>query len=46
VPIVLADAMQAGKIKPGALVFMMAFGVGLSWAATVIRWPESAGSPL
>lgn len=40
-PIVLADALNAGKIKPGSLIFMMVFGVGLSWAATVVRWPES-----
>ena len=40
VPIVLADAWRAGKIRPGMLVLMIGFGVGLSWAATVVRWPE------
>jgi len=41
VPIVLADAWRAGKIRPGDLVLMIGFGVGLSWAATVVRWPEN-----
>jgi 3-oxoacyl-[acyl-carrier-protein] synthase-3 len=40
-PILLNEAQHAGKIKPGALVLMMVFGVGLSWAATVIRWPDA-----
>ncbi len=42
VPLVLADAWRAGKLKPGAKVLAIGFGVGLSWAATVIRWPENA----
>jgi 3-oxoacyl-[acyl-carrier-protein] synthase-3 len=39
-PGVLSDAIRLGKVKPGALVLMIVFGVGLSWAATVVRWPE------
>jgi len=42
VPIVLYEAWRAGKIRPGALVLMIGFGVGLSWAATVVRWPDNA----
>ena len=41
VPVVLTDAWRTGKIRPGALVLMIGFGVGLSWAATVVRWPEN-----
>jgi len=41
-PSVLADAIAAGKVKPGAVVLMVVFGVGLSWAATVVRWPEKS----
>ena len=41
VPVVLTEAWRAGKVKPGALVVLMGFGVGLSWAATAIRWPEA-----
>ncbi len=39
-PILLTEASRAGKLKPGSLVLMIVFGVGLSWAATVIRWSE------
>jgi 3-oxoacyl-[acyl-carrier-protein] synthase-3 len=41
-PLLLADALHAGKVKPGANVLAIGFGVGLSWAATVIRWPDNA----
>jgi 3-oxoacyl-[acyl-carrier-protein] synthase-3 len=42
IPLLLADALRAGKVKPGANVLAIGFGVGLSWAATVIRWPQNA----
>jgi 3-oxoacyl-[acyl-carrier-protein] synthase III len=42
IPLLLADAWRARKVKPGAIVLAIGFGVGLSWAATVIRWPENA----
>lgn len=46
VPIVLREAWRAGKVVPGKLVMLISFGVGLSWAATVIRWPAgSAPAP-
>ena len=41
-PILLKEAGRAGKLKPGALVLMIVFGVGLSWAATVMRWADGA----
>lgn len=40
-PGVLCDALRVGKVKPGSLVVMVVFGVGLSWAATAVRWPEA-----
>jgi 3-oxoacyl-[acyl-carrier-protein] synthase-3 len=42
IPLLLADAWRAGKVRPGANVLAIGFGVGLSWAATVIRWPDNA----
>jgi 3-oxoacyl-[acyl-carrier-protein] synthase-3 len=42
IPLLLADAWRAGKVKPGATVLAIGFGVGLSWAATVIRWSDNA----
>jgi 3-oxoacyl-[acyl-carrier-protein] synthase-3 len=41
-PTVLTEAWRAGKVKPGARILMMVFGVGLSWGATVMTWPENA----
>jgi 3-oxoacyl-[acyl-carrier-protein] synthase III len=41
-PTVLTDAIRAGKVKPGSRVLMIVFGVGLSWGATVMTWPEAA----
>lgn len=42
VPVVLREAWRAGKVGPGKIILLMGFGVGLSWAATVIRWPDNA----
>jgi 3-oxoacyl-[acyl-carrier-protein] synthase-3 len=40
VPMALADAAAAGRIRPGDLVVLTAFGGGVTWASTVIRWGE------
>ena len=42
IPLLLADALRAGKVKTGDNVLAIGFGVGLSWGATVIRWPDNA----
>jgi len=46
VGIALTDAWLKGRVKPGMRVVLSAFGVGLSWAATVIRWPDHALGPV
>lgn len=38
IPIALDEAWQEGKIKPGSLVVLTAFGSGYTWASAVIRW--------
>ncbi|HTL12753.1 MAG TPA: beta-ketoacyl-ACP synthase III [Bdellovibrionota bacterium] len=38
IPIGLAEAEAAGKLKPGMLVMSAAFGSGFTWASTLIRW--------
>lgn len=38
VPLALDEAASDGRIKPGDLVLMVAFGAGLSWGATLVRW--------
>lgn len=40
VPIALCDALEQGRIKPGALLLTAAFGAGLTWGAGVIRWGD------
>lgn len=40
VPIALCDALEQGRIQPGALLLTAAFGAGLTWGAGVIRWGE------
>jgi 3-oxoacyl-[acyl-carrier-protein] synthase-3 len=38
IPIALSRAIRADRIRPGMLVVMIGFGVGLSWAGAIVRW--------
>ena len=38
VPICLAEAADSGAFQPGMNLVLVAFGAGLSWAATLVRW--------
>jgi 3-oxoacyl-[acyl-carrier-protein] synthase-3 len=38
IPIALDEAIEAGKIKDGTTVMMVAFGAGFTWASMVIRF--------
>ena len=38
IPLALDEAVQSGRLKKGHLVCMVAFGGGLSWGATLLRW--------
>jgi len=38
VAIALDEANKSGAIKPGDIVLLVAFGAGLTWASTIIRW--------
>ena len=46
IPVALCEAIEAGRVKPNDAVAMVAFGAGLAWGATVVRWtsplPHSA----
>ncbi len=43
VPLALAEALDSGRVQPGDTVVMVAFGAGLTYAATVWQWqPETA----
>ena len=38
IPIALDEAVAAGRVRPGALVCLAAFGAGFTWAAALMRW--------
>jgi 3-oxoacyl-[acyl-carrier-protein] synthase-3 len=38
IPILFAQAVKDGKIKPGDVVAVAGFGAGLTWASMIIRW--------
>lgn len=40
VPIAMKRALGTGQIKPGGLLLLVGFGVGLSWGATLVRLPN------
>ncbi|HLA77871.1 MAG TPA: 3-oxoacyl-[acyl-carrier-protein] synthase III C-terminal domain-containing protein [Vicinamibacteria bacterium] len=37
IPLLWDECARAGRIKPGDLVLMVAFGAGMNWGATLIR---------
>jgi 3-oxoacyl-[acyl-carrier-protein] synthase-3 len=42
-PVALATAEQDGRLKPGALVHLGAFGAGFTWGGGVIQWGGREG---
>jgi 3-oxoacyl-[acyl-carrier-protein] synthase-3 len=38
IPIALDEAVRSGRISSGDIVLMTAFGAGLTWGASVLRW--------
>jgi 3-oxoacyl-[acyl-carrier-protein] synthase-3 len=40
IPLLLAETAAKGHLQPGDRVLLSAFGAGLSWGSTVLRWPE------
>jgi len=40
VPVALCDALEEGRVRPGALLLMPGFGGGLSFCAHAVRWGE------
>jgi 3-oxoacyl-[acyl-carrier-protein] synthase-3 len=40
VPVALVEAIEEGRVAPGAHLLLPAFGAGLSWCAHVVRWGE------
>jgi 3-oxoacyl-[acyl-carrier-protein] synthase-3 len=40
IPLLLAQAAAEGELKAGHRLLLTAFGAGLTWGATALRWPE------
>lgn len=38
IPLALDEAVRAGRVRPGDVILMEAFGAGLTWASAVMRW--------
>ena len=38
IPLALDEAVRVGRVKPGSLILMAAFGSGLTWASAVVKW--------
>lgn len=44
IPIALHRASRKGRISSGSLLMLVGFGVGYSWSATLVRWPDTVRS--
>lgn len=40
VPVALTEALAEGRVKPGSLILMPAFGAGFSYCAHLVRWAD------
>jgi 3-oxoacyl-[acyl-carrier-protein] synthase-3 len=40
VPVALVEALETGRVRPGAWLLLPAFGAGLTWCAHLVRWGE------
>jgi 3-oxoacyl-[acyl-carrier-protein] synthase-3 len=38
IPMALAEARDAGRLRPGDMLLLVAFGGGLTWGSTVVRY--------
>jgi 3-oxoacyl-[acyl-carrier-protein] synthase-3 len=41
IPLVLAEAADAGRLEEGDLVLLSGFGAGLTWGSALLRWGRS-----
>ena len=38
IPIALDEAVRSGRVQPGMVVLLVAFGGGFTWASLAVRW--------
>jgi 3-oxoacyl-[acyl-carrier-protein] synthase-3 len=44
IPLVLDEAVQAGRVKPGDVIAAAGFGAGVTWGASIFRWGLGSGA--
>ena len=44
IPLALAEAVKAGKVKEGDIIACAGFGAGLSWASVILKWGGTPGT--
>ncbi|MDQ8164422.1 MAG: ketoacyl-ACP synthase III [Gemmatimonadota bacterium] len=40
VPVALVEALEQGRVAPGATILMPAFGGGLTWCSMLVKWGQ------
>jgi 3-oxoacyl-[acyl-carrier-protein] synthase-3 len=40
VPVALVEALEEGRVPPGSLLLLPAFGAGLTYCAHLVRWGD------
>jgi 3-oxoacyl-[acyl-carrier-protein] synthase III len=40
IPLALAHGAESGALRVGERIVLTAFGGGLTWGSTLLRWPE------
>jgi len=38
IPLALSEAVEQGRVQPGQLLVLVAFGSGFTWGASAVRW--------
>ncbi|MEO8201296.1 MAG: beta-ketoacyl-ACP synthase III [Gemmatimonadota bacterium] len=38
IPLAIDQAVREGRIKPGSILLLVAFGAGFTWGSVVVRW--------